>query len=167
MRGLRATLLASLAVLALGATAEEAPNGKLEGELGEVRWILQPAQHRVVSHDLVVVIENTTPRPVFARLMWTPVKCGDTRVPLDPFVEPRLIDLVGDLPKIFVLQPGTWRVASYPVGLPVVANSLPQDSSSCTTQVQVTLSTREGKKERWMVIAPIEKPREQSRPHGK
>jgi hypothetical protein len=140
--------------------AEALPTGKMGGDIGTVRWILQFTQHRVVSHDLFIVVENKSPTPILARLMWTPVRCGDVDVPLDPFVEPRLIDLAGDLPKTFVLEPGSWRAATYPIGIPVVAGSLPRGDPKCSTEVVVILSTKAGQRERWTVTAPIDTPEE-------
>lgn len=159
-QALRVALLALLAIPSLG--ADDVPTGKFEGDIGTVRGILQPARHRVISNDLVVIVENNISRPVLARLMWTPVKCGAVDIPLDPFVEPRLIDLAGDLPKTFVLQPGSWRVATYPVGLPVVEGSLPENGSTCSTEVVVIFSTKEDQKERWTVSAPIDTPAERT-----
>jgi hypothetical protein len=165
MKAIRVAIGACLAsVLSLASTSETVGRpDEIRGELAKIRWALQPAQHRLYGQQLAVLLESSSSAPVLARLRWTPVVCNGNEISLDPVIEPRLIDLVGDLPKVYVLEPDTWRVALYPVGIPVLAGSLPAGVLDCSTELVIILSTRDGRSEMLEADAPIPTPVESSK----
>jgi hypothetical protein len=143
--------------------ANEWPGATIEGDLARVKWLLQVSQHQSFPKHLAIVIESRLAEdPVVVHVHWNPLVCDGQSIPLDPKFEPAFEDLVGTLPKSYIIEPAGWRAVLLPVGIPHAPHTALLAVPQCVSEFVVRASTADGRGERLVVQAPIEvRPREE------